>query len=107
MVAFRGSRSIKNWVSNLAVTLWPVKEWVAWCKDCKVHQGFWEAWGEVKWRVKEAVEQQQKAYPGYKIVTVGHSLGGAVAQLAAADMRTGGKSVTAVSPSHPHPRPSY
>lgn len=93
IVAYRGSRSIKNWISNFAMALFEVP---AFCKECRIHKGFYEAYLEVKDEIWNAVQDQEKQYPGYKLVTVGHSLGGAVAQITATDFRVRGKQVTAV-----------
>lgn len=48
------------------------------------------AWEEVADNVKAAVTSASKANPTYKIFTAGHSLGGAVATLAAAYLRKDG-----------------
>ncbi|KAI5787100.1 Alpha/Beta hydrolase protein [Geopyxis carbonaria] len=83
VVAFRGSHSVQNWLSNLAAG----KVSVPWCAGCRAHSGFVAAWQEDRARILAAVGTLRAAYPDYGVATVGHSLGGALAQLAAADMR--------------------
>lgn len=55
-----------------------------------MHTGFYGSWGEVETAVLDAVEAAKAAHPGYKVVVTGHSLGGAVATLAAAYLRRAG-----------------
>ena len=64
------------------------------CSDlisgCKAHQGFLYAWGDVKSNTMAAVKSAKAAYPSYSIILTGHSLGGAVATIAAAYLRKAG-----------------
>ncbi|KAF2744698.1 alpha/beta-hydrolase [Sporormia fimetaria CBS 119925] len=86
VVAFRGSRSVRNWIANVqfpevATTI---------CSNCEASQGFWNSWLEVQTRVLNAVNTARVQYPSYKVVVTGHSLGGALAQLAAGVLRSRG-----------------
>lgn len=47
--------------------------------------------------IQNAVDGARAAYPNYAIVSTGHSLGGAIATLAAAGLRTAGYGVSLVS----------
>ncbi|EOD50331.1 putative lipase precursor protein [Neofusicoccum parvum UCRNP2] len=89
VVSFRGSRSIQNWIANFdfATTATTI------CSGCPGHSGFWASWLEAKKLVVPAVQAARTANPSYQIVVTGHSLGGAVADFAAADLRNSGYSV--------------
>lgn len=57
-----------------------------------MHSGFWDAWLNTKVAVLAGVAAALTAYPSYKVVVTGHSLGAAVGTLAAAELRTKGTS---------------
>lgn len=52
--------------------------------------GFWTSWTNVRDPVMKHLKEIMAANPGYELVVVGHSLGAAVATLAATDLRTKG-----------------
>lgn len=90
LVVFRGSASLLNWVANVAFE---------WCPASvgpgRVHRGFSEAWTEVA----EEVLAQVSRWNGElrrPVWVVGHSLGGAVAVLAACKLRQAGHAVTVI-----------
>jgi len=56
------------------------------CYKCEVEAGFHHTWEKVKPGVMGEVWRLHKLYPKYDIVITGHSLGGAVATLAAVDI---------------------
>lgn len=85
VASFRGSSSRENWMANFQFG----KDDVEWCDGCSVHEGFLKAYREqpgVKEKVLELVAQN----PGYRVVTSGHSLGGALATILAVDLRASG-----------------
>ncbi|KAF2109324.1 Alpha/Beta hydrolase protein [Lophiotrema nucula] len=89
ILSFRGSTSLANWLTNfnipaVATTI---------CSGCTAHGGFWQSWVDARPDVLAAVKAASAAHPDYKIVSVGHSLGGAIATLAAADLRNSGYAV--------------
>ncbi|CAH0017572.1 unnamed protein product [Clonostachys rhizophaga] len=60
----------------------------------QVHTGFYDAWDEMAAAgAIKAVSDAVAANPGYSIVATGHSLGGALASMAAASLRNTGFSV--------------
>lgn len=83
VLAFRGSESVSNWKVNLNVIRRPSDL----CKRCHVHGGFWDAWVEIRDRAKIGVLEAVKSHPNYRFAITGHSLGGAVAILAAGEFR--------------------
>lgn len=98
VIAFRGSVSIPNWIADLTFVMAP---WSI-CTGCQAHAGFLASWESVKSQIQEAVKSATARYPSYIIIATGHSLGGALATLAAADLRHSGYAITLVSiaPSH-------
>ncbi|KAI8323315.1 alpha/beta-hydrolase [Martensiomyces pterosporus] len=83
IVSFRGTRTLDDWVTDAEFGLhhWPTS-----VKDSLVHAGFYLAYMSASSLVKEAIAGLVEKYPDYSIVFTGHSLGGAEASVAAADM---------------------
>jgi pimeloyl-ACP methyl ester carboxylesterase len=71
------------------------------CPGCEVHRGFWTAWNNTKNVTLPPVRDAVANYSNYQIVFVGHSLGGALATVGAADFRAQGHNVTLVSRQSP------
>ncbi|MCJ1430232.1 hypothetical protein MMC29_008149, partial [Sticta canariensis] len=83
VLAFRGSRSIRNWLADVDFVSVPTDI----CPGCTAHQGFWNSWQEARSGILAALVKTAKQYPSSKVVVVGHSLGGAIADFAAAEIR--------------------
>ncbi|KAJ4344807.1 uncharacterized protein N0V89_012551 [Didymosphaeria variabile] len=60
------------------------------CTNCTVHTGFYSSWLNTRKAILPALTEAIEAHPDYEIVLVGHSLGGAVAALAALDLKARG-----------------
>lgn len=89
VLSFRGSRSVRNWITNVNFPAGPTTI----CADCLAHNGFWISWLEAQKNVLDAVAKARAQYPNFKIVSTGHSLGGALASLAAGTLRSQGTTV--------------
>ncbi|KAH6955546.1 hypothetical protein HG530_008693 [Fusarium avenaceum] len=89
VVSFRGSSNIRNWLTNLDFD----QDDCSLTSGCGVHSGFQNAWTEISGQATAAVAKALKANPSFKVISTGHSLGGAVATLAAANLRVGGTPV--------------
>ncbi len=60
------------------------------CPNCTVHSGFLTSWRNTRCIVVPHVEKALQDHPGYELVLVGHSLGGAVAALASLEFQARG-----------------
>jgi hypothetical protein len=86
VVAFRGSVTVSNFITDIVFPLIPIDI----CANCRGATGFWISWTEARRKVLSAVKTVAAANPSYKIVSAGHSLGGAIAAYAAAELRNYG-----------------
>lgn len=70
-VAFRGSVSVKNFITDLKflTTSYPS------CSDCNVHKGFYEEEQIVIKDIIAEVGALKQKFPSYSVVVTGHSLG--------------------------------
>lgn len=86
-VAFRGTEgaNLRNWYTNLRYS--KTEPWDIY-PSVQVHKGFSKAYKPVRTNMKDALETLMSKYPTYQVVFTGHSLGGALATLALADMGT-------------------
>jgi hypothetical protein len=100
IVAFRGTYSITNTIIDLSTV---PQEYVPYpapdddgnpkdgeqCNNCTVHMGFLTSWRNARDIVLPALKAAHARHPTYPIHIMGHSLGGAVAALAALDVKLG------------------
>ncbi|PTB69470.1 alpha/beta-hydrolase [Trichoderma citrinoviride] len=86
ILAVRGSKNIRNFIADIEFAF----EDCDFAPGCEVHDGFQKAWNEIADAATAAVTQAAAANPAFGIVATGHSLGGAVATLAATVLRTQG-----------------
>ncbi|OQE10385.1 hypothetical protein PENVUL_c004G00876 [Penicillium vulpinum] len=83
VLSFRGSYSIRNWITDVTF----IYTNPGLCKGCFAELGFWSSWKLVRDDVMKELKEAVAQNPSYELVVVGHSLGAAVATLAAADLR--------------------
>jgi len=91
-VVYRGSQTIRNWVTNLNAFKTPYTSFPD-C-NCQVHKGFYEAEQSVIGDIVKTVKSLQSKNPGYAVKVTGHSLGAALAQLTAMDLVKSGISAS-------------
>ncbi|QIW99933.1 hypothetical protein AMS68_005451 [Peltaster fructicola] len=95
VVAFRGTYSIANAIADLTTVPQeytpypgqddgPIDEDA--CKNCTVHIGFNRAWHNTRDAIMPNLVAAAAIHPTYGTTLVGHSLGGAVAMLAALEL---------------------
>ena len=83
IVAFRGTVDIQNWIADLTFdeVNYPG------CSGCRVHEGFYDAYQTVGGYVRKQVQTLTSLYRGCSIYVTGFSLGGALATMAALDLK--------------------
>ena len=83
--SFRGSEGLNNWLENLhfAKTDHNMS-----CAGCKVHSGFYDCWKALKDHgIVVELRRLIATYPSAKVFMTGHSLGAAIAMLAAYELQ--------------------
>ncbi|KAJ7189503.1 alpha/beta-hydrolase [Mycena pura] len=87
IVALRGSASIMDALLDANILLVPfLTPGVKLPSGARVHAGFLSAWNTVALQITAALAAQRRLHPAHRLVTVGHSLGGALATLAAVSL---------------------
>ncbi|KAJ3414304.1 hypothetical protein HDV05_006753 [Chytridiales sp. JEL 0842] len=89
IVSFRGSQNILNWINNLNFLKTDLNLPGA-PGDVDIHSGFWNVWRSVSRQVQAQLNSALAANPSYTVTFTGHSLGGAVATVAALDVASPG-----------------
>ncbi|KJZ76559.1 hypothetical protein HIM_03895 [Hirsutella minnesotensis 3608] len=101
LVAFRGTYSITNTIVDLSTIpqqyipypapddgdKGPLKKPKHECANCTVHMGFLESWRNARKVILPELKALKAKHPSSPIHLVGHSLGGAVACLAALELK--------------------
>lgn len=100
IAVFRGTETIQNFETDNDTNLTDFTS-VPSCDGCQVHHGYYVAWLSVADQVQNLLQTQAALYPDYDIVITGHSMGGALAALAAAQLSTVFPGLTAYSMGQP------
>lgn len=97
LVVFRGTYSISNAIVDLSTIPQPYVPYPGddedirdKCTNCTVHSGFYASWRLTRPTIKKLVTAALNQNPGYELVLVGHSLGGAVAALGSLEFNSMG-----------------
>ncbi|KAJ7651227.1 Alpha/Beta hydrolase protein [Roridomyces roridus] len=87
VVALRGSASVTDALLDVNILLVPfLTPGVKLPPKARVHAGFLAAWDTVAFQITTTLAAQRRLHPGHRLVVVGHSMGGALATLAAVSL---------------------
>jgi predicted lipase len=87
IISFRGTRNLDNWIHDLMFAK-PDAPFPSAPPHAQVHYGFLKAYFEIRPEFLKQFLSLTEIYPHYFIKFLGHSLGGALALLAAIDVFT-------------------
>ena len=87
VIAFRGSNGMdyKNWYTNFHGA--PISFNELEFPGAKIHEGFYTAYSAIRDQVRNTARKLLSEHPTAKFLITGHSLGGALATLAGADIK--------------------
>ncbi|KJZ71740.1 hypothetical protein HIM_08882 [Hirsutella minnesotensis 3608] len=84
IVALRGTSDIADAITDINFPLVDYQSpGISGCDGCKVHSGFLKSWNAIAGPVVNAVKQSLQKDSSQKVTVTGHSLGGALASMAA------------------------
>ncbi|KAJ1547539.1 hypothetical protein HK405_005593 [Cladochytrium tenue] len=92
IIAYRGAENIANWISTVLFdqTILPDASGLGVSSGVEVHQGFLDDYEALQATTRGLAKTLLAAYPSYSLTLTGHSLGGAMALLAAVDLVNAG-----------------
>ncbi|KAH9961559.1 alpha/beta-hydrolase [Russula dissimulans] len=89
VVAFQGSHELVDIITDGNLVLVPlVSRGIEKNNTASVHAGFLVSYNSVRAVVVDVVREQLRAFPNYRVVIAGHSLGGSLASLAALSVKS-------------------
>jgi hypothetical protein len=91
IISFRGTSNLHNILTDINIVMHKTADV---CDGCRIHNGFHASWHQISSRVIAQVKDVHTRFPSYEVVVTGHSLGGAIANVAAASLRKHGHTVT-------------
>lgn len=77
-LSLRGTRSFSDLLTDIDSLQIPINHI---CLNCKIHKGFFETFDNTLLKIDEYLIQLTNNYPQYRMLIMGHSLGGAIATL--------------------------
>ncbi|KAL7752760.1 hypothetical protein RI367_001762 [Sorochytrium milnesiophthora] len=89
VVVFRGTLTLVNWLNDLTFFKYEYaggRPAGFHNQSVKVHRGFWSSYDSIRANMLSSLTQALRANPTYTVMFTGHSLGAAVATLAAVDV---------------------
>lgn len=90
VLAFPGTDGLDDFLTDVEIVGVPYLAHAVVCDGCNVVLGFQDAWNTVFDILQQPLQQALKDYPFYTLTITGHSLGGAIAQLAYASLVSDG-----------------
>lgn len=94
ILSFRGTSSRRDWFANIDIAPIPYEPLInlrdnqprVVCKGCKVHRGYYNFLRKNLEDILVKIKHLKTENPDYKVVVLGHSLGGALALLSGIEM---------------------
>ncbi|KAF2191616.1 alpha/beta-hydrolase, partial [Zopfia rhizophila CBS 207.26] len=86
ILAFRGTSTIQDFVSDFDQTLVPYTSTGVSCSGCTIHEGYLKQWNSVSDSVISTVQSALSANSDYNLTVTGHSMGASLAVLASASL---------------------
>ncbi|KAH7360928.1 ferulic acid esterase A faeA [Rhexocercosporidium sp. MPI-PUGE-AT-0058] len=96
ILAFKGTSSPKDLDVDLDALLVPLTAPGTSCSSCLVHEGFQAGYNSLASVISSSVKSQLASHSGYKLIATGHSLGGALAAIAASSLIGQGVPISAM-----------
>lgn len=84
LLIFRGTEDVRNWIQDFSYYQVPYPR----CKDCKVHAGFYADYLSISLQLVSTIEQSLRKHPTASIITLGSSLGAAIATITALEFQS-------------------